>query len=173
MGISFRIFIAIGVIVLAATVVYRGNFILLPPLDDAAIEQEAISEPQKKRGDSMVVRVVDGDTVELANGEHVRLLGIDTDELGEPCFEQAREFLSGSVLDKKVFLEKSTRDRDDYGRLLRYLFVGGTNVNISLVEAGHAEVLLFPDNRLYHDELIEAEERARTSKRGCEWKNQD
>ncbi|GAG14785.1 unnamed protein product, partial [marine sediment metagenome] len=36
-------------------------------------------------GTKMVTRIIDGDTV-IIEGESVRLLGMDTDERGEPCY---------------------------------------------------------------------------------------
>jgi endonuclease YncB( thermonuclease family) len=83
--------------------------------------------------------VVDGDTVDLANGERVRLVGVDTPEVGECGFEEAGAFLERLVLGERVQLTASDEDRDAYGRLLRYVDVGGTDVGLRLIRRGYAE----------------------------------
>ena len=73
-----------------------------------------------------VTRVIDGDTVELNNGEKLRYIGIDAPEKQNPkeCFSgesvQANKDL---VLNKQVRLVKDKTNRDRYGRLLRYVYV--------------------------------------------------
>ena len=86
----------------------------------------------------LVARVIDGDTVELGNGETVRLVGIDTPEVGECGFEAASADLSRLVLGKSVQLARSDEDRDGYGRLLRYVDVAGTDAGLRLIENGRA-----------------------------------
>ena len=86
----------------------------------------------------LVARVVDGDTVELGNGETVRLVGIDTPEVGECGFEAASANLARLVLGKDVQLAKSDEDRDGYGRLLRYVDVAGTDAGLRLIRNGRA-----------------------------------
>ena len=86
----------------------------------------------------LVTRVVDGDTVELGNGETVRLVGIDTPEVGECAFEGAATALERIVLGKRVRLTVSDEDRDSYGRLLRYVDVGRTDAGLRLIEEGLA-----------------------------------
>ena len=54
----------------------------------------------------LVTKVIDGDTIVVEGGYHIRLLGIDTDEKGYPCYEAAKSRLEELVLNKKVKLEK-------------------------------------------------------------------
>lgn len=69
-----------------------------------------------------VSRVIDGDTVEMADGSKVRLAGIDTPERGECGFDEARLALEALVLEKRVALTPSGQeDTDKYGRLIRYV----------------------------------------------------
>ncbi len=73
---------------------------------------------------AMVSRVIDGDTIELQNGLHVRYLGIDTPEtvhpdkpvqpFGPEATTRNKELVEG----KQVYLQKGSRDIDEYGRLL-------------------------------------------------------
>lgn len=86
----------------------------------------------------LVTRVIDGDTVELGNGETVRLVGIDTPEVGQCGYDQAAANLERLVLFKHVRLTISDEYRDHYGRLLRYVDVGNQDAGLRLVENGVA-----------------------------------
>lgn len=86
----------------------------------------------------LVSYVVDGDTIDLANGERVRLVGIDTPEQGECGSDAATAHLAGLVLGERVRLRISDEDRDGYGRLLRYVDVGGVDAGLRQIEAGLA-----------------------------------
>lgn len=87
---------------------------------------------------AVVNRVVDGDTVELASGERVRLLGIDTPERGECHFDTASQAMSGLVLGERVTLTRDGDDRDRYDRLLRYIDIGSTDAGLTLIQEGLA-----------------------------------
>lgn len=89
-----------------------------------------------------VTRVIDGDTIEVelhGEIERVRLLCIDTPERGEPGYAEAAEYLNALVANG-VRLEKDPEHghRDNFGRLLRYVWVGETLVNVEMVRAGHS-----------------------------------
>jgi len=115
---------------------------------------------------ALVVQVIDGDTVELANGEHVRYLGIDTPETGEYYFLEATERNIELVEGKLVELQRGERNEDAYGRLLRYVYVDGTFVNAELVAQGYATSFIFnPDDR-YSQVLVQLEQYAKLKKRG-------
>jgi endonuclease YncB( thermonuclease family) len=73
----------------------------------------------------LCVSVYDGDTLELENGEVVRLIGIDSPEHSDPGGDIARDYLSALVLNRRVILVPGNEERDDYGRLLRYVYVKG------------------------------------------------
>ena len=127
-------------------------------------EQEEFEVIEKET----VARVIDGDTFVLENGERVRLIGIDTPERGEKCFEEAKNRLQELVFDKDVLLYKDQSHRDKYGRLVRFVYVDGVFVNLVLVEEGFAKAFEFaPDNSLAVL-FWEAEERALVGN-GCLW----
>lgn len=122
-----------------------------------------------------VVRVIDGDTIEVEiNGktESVRYIGIDTPETVDPrkpvqCFgveasNKNKELVGG----KMVRLEKDITDRDKYGRLLRYVWLGDTLINQALTEQGFAKSYSYPPDIKYQDKFIEAEREAREDKLG-------
>ncbi|MEF8852199.1 MAG: lamin tail domain-containing protein [Haloarculaceae archaeon] len=114
-----------------------------------------------------VVSVVDGDTIDVAypNGttERVRLLGVDTPEVsaendpaefegvpeteaGRDCLRAAGEGASAAVrqrvADREVTLvvDPAADRRGDFGRLLAYVRVNGTDLNRWLLAEGHARV---------------------------------
>lgn len=119
-----------------------------------------------------VTRVIDGDTIEIEGGERVRYIGIDTPETVDPrkpvqCFgveasRKNKELVEG----KEVRLEKDITDKDKYGRLLRYVWVGDTLINLELVEQGFAYSYSYPPDIKHQDDFVKAEREARDAKRG-------
>jgi len=119
-----------------------------------------------------VTRVVDGDTIEIEGGEKVRYIGIDTPETVDPrkevqCFgpeasKKNKELVEG----KMVRLEKDITDRDKYNRLLRYIYVGDTFINLELVKQGFAYSYSYPPDIKYQDQIVKAQQGAREAKRG-------
>ncbi len=72
-------------------------------------------------GRTRVVAVPDGDSIQLADGRRVRLLGIDAPERGRCLAEEARGELQRRVLGKHVRLKDTVID--DYGRVLSIVIV--------------------------------------------------
>ena len=102
--------------------------------------------------------------------KHIRLLGIDADERGYNCYNDAKKRLEELILNKEVLLEKDKSDKDQYGRLLRYIIFNEKNINLKLVEEGFA-VARFYDDRKYYEDILNAERKARENKIGCKWEN--
>lgn len=88
----------------------------------------------------VVSRVVDGDTVEIASGAHVRIIGIDTPERGACGYDEATAALRRMVEGREVELvdPASVQDRDAYDRLLRFVDVAGRDTGLAQVRAGWA-----------------------------------
>jgi micrococcal nuclease len=92
-----------------------------------------------------VVRVIDGDTL-VARGaggeEHVRLRAINTPERGQAGFEEAtaalREMAASGAAARLEYETPGKLDRDRYGRVLAYVFVGGLNTSVEMVRQGWA-----------------------------------
>lgn len=105
--------------------------------------------------ETKVYKVFDGDTISLKGGERVRLLGIDTPEIGEPFSAEAKRFTRDLVQYQTVRLEFDVRERDTYSRLLAFVYVetddGWVMVNAELVRAGLARLLFIPPNGRYED----------------------
>lgn len=89
---------------------------------------------------AQVAYVVDGDTIRLHSGVYVRLIGIDTPEVGQCGYAAAKRALDrlvGSTV--RLPNPASTDDRDHYGRLLRYVRVGRTDAGLMLIRRGLAD----------------------------------
>ncbi|QIK68546.1 DUF2510 domain-containing protein [Nocardioides sp. HDW12B] len=100
--------------------------------------ERSAKPPVPRQPTFYVSRIIDGDTIELGNGETVRLVGIDTPEVGECGFEAAAANLSNLVLGEMVSLGESDEDRDSYGRLLRYVDLGDMDAGLRLIKNGRA-----------------------------------
>ncbi len=157
-----------------------------PPEQTAAISNSVQSEEVKDTTPSLispstdgervrVVRVIDGDTIDVeidGKIERVRYIGIDTPETVDPrkpvqCFgveasKRNKELVEG----KMVRLEKDITDRDKYNRLLRYVWLGDTLINQTLVEQGYAKSYSYPPDIKYQDKFVAAERKAREDKLG-------
>lgn len=99
-----------------------------------------------------LVRVIDGDTIEVKIGEKlesVRLIGIDAPEMDDETKEKAiesKQYLENLLKKQKVYLEKDETqdDRDVYNRLLRYVYLEDkTLINKEMIEAGMANEYTF------------------------------
>ncbi|MCX6722314.1 MAG: thermonuclease family protein [Candidatus Staskawiczbacteria bacterium] len=119
---------------------------------------------------TIVTKVIDGDTVVVEGGYHVRLLGMDADEKGYPCYDSAKTRIESLILGKQIRLEKDITDLDQYGRCLRYIFVGDTNIDVQLVKEGLAVARFYQPDVKYKAEITAAEKQAETSGVGCKWK---
>ncbi len=118
-----------------------------------------------------ITKVIDGDTVVIEGGDHVRLLGIDADEPGYPCYYEAKNRLESLALNKKVAIEKDKTDKDQYNRLLRYLFLDTENINLQLVKEGLAICRFYEPDIRHKEECAALEKEAEESKIGCKWKS--
>jgi micrococcal nuclease len=110
-----------------------------------------------------VVRVIDGDTIEVnIKGElhKVRYIGMDTPEVGQPGGAEATSANAELVAGKIVQLEKDVSETDRYGRLLRYVWVDGTMVNAALIISGHAQVITYPPDVKYQQDFLELQRQA-------------
>lgn len=100
-----------------------------------------------------VARVVDGDTIDLADGRTVRLVQIDTPEVygGAECGGRAASDAMHALVPAgarvRLVRDPVTDDRDRYGRLLRYVYVGSRNVNVLMVARGHATPYFYDGER--------------------------
>jgi micrococcal nuclease len=130
-------------------------------------------------GLAVVTDVVDGDTIDVEIGgrsERVRLIGIDTPETRKPnspveCYGPEASSFTAALLPAgtEVHLERDVVGRDDYGRLLAYVFFtdargrATTQVNMEIVEQGFARPLTIEPNSIHAREFSAAASRAERS----------
>jgi micrococcal nuclease len=141
----------------------------------AALVATSAAGGSQKTDVGVVASVYDGDTLTLRDGRRVRLLQVDTPELGSgECFSRAGRtaLLRLAPVGKSVVLEIDPRldRRDRYGRQLRYVKRNGVNVNLELVRRGAAAPYFYRGERgRYASALMRAAQGAKASKRGL-WK---
>lgn len=121
---------------------------------------------------AFVMRVIDGDTIEIIlDGEpyNLRYIGIDSPEMGRPFSEEAMEANQNLVENQIVELERDVTDTDQHGRLLRYVYLDdGLFVNAELVRLGVAVALAYPPDTK-HQELINTKEQEAKEARAGLW----
>ncbi len=110
-----------------------------------------------------VTKAVDGDTLNTDMGK-VRLLGINAPERNAYGYDQAKDFLK-LYEDKEVDLIRVNEDKDPYGRLLRYVFFEGKNINELLVKNGFAHTYYYEEDD-FTSKLVRAEREARKKQEG-------
>lgn len=133
--------------------------------------------------EAKVLRVVDGDTIEIDRGkgkEKVRFVLVNTPETVHPkkgaefYGKEASNFTKSQLTDKTVYLQKDTSDTDRYGRLLRYIWIERPSsdnpsneeikskcFNAILLAGGYANVSTFPPDVKYVDLFRKIERQAR------------
>ena len=170
----------IGVMIYAALKNSTGNQVEEQGQTDVSVSAPATSTTQcMAPQEVLATKIVDGDTIIVEGGFNVRLLGIDADERGYPCYESASKRLEELILNKKVRLEKDITDVDQYQRCLRYIFLPAAanamagedeqNVGLQLVKEGLAIARFYEPDVKYKEEIVSAEKIAVDNKVGCKW----
>ena len=123
-----------------------------------------------------VIRVIDGDTVELKNGERLRYNDIDTPETVHPskpveCYgpeasAKNKELVEGET----ILVELGNPEKDRYGRLLGYVYIDDLFVNAELVRGGYAEVNSYGNPGSKIAELINIERDSKLQSTGL-WRS--
>lgn len=120
-----------------------------------------------------VQAVVDGDTVLLRDRRLVRLIGVNSPELGkdgapdEPLAAEARAYLDRLLMNNQVVLVLEQETHDRHGRLLAHLLLpDGRSVQEMLLEQGFASIVAMPPNIGRLDRYRAAQQRARAQRRG-------
>jgi micrococcal nuclease len=123
-----------------------------------------------------ITKVYDGDTITLSTGERVRFLQIDTPELSPAaCYSQEARSALASLLNMPGQLTLKTDPKldkvDRYGRLLRYVFIGKTNINLKLVEIGAAAPYFYKGEKgQFSEQILKAAQTAKSKSIGL-WKS--
>lgn len=125
-----------------------------------------------------VARVIDGETLVLENGEHVRLIGalapraFDSGDVSQPwpVASEAKALLETLVTGRVVQIARSAPQPDRYGRTLANVFVSEAQATLwvqgEMLKAGLARAYTMPGASLCTAELLAHERAAREAKRG-------
>lgn len=120
--------------------------------------------------EALVTHVFDGDTIEVEIDGHayrLRYIGVDSPERDEPFYQEAYEFNKAMVEDKTVILVRDISETDQYGRLLRYVYLSdGTFVNAEVMKQGLARLVTFPPDVAQTESLRELQAYARENRTG-------
>ncbi len=110
-----------------------------------------------------VVRVIDGDTFEIENGERVRMIGINAPELSDIYGIDAKLHLTKLIENENVTLvrDQLTNDKDRYQRLLRYAYFNDEDINKRMIDDGFAFAYLkfkFTKSNEYRNTQLQSKE---------------
>jgi len=114
--------------------------------------------------------VIDGDTIEVVEqgqAYRVRYIGVDTPERDEPFYQEAADANRKLVDQQEVILVRDVSETDQYGRLLRYVFLqNGTFVKAELIAQGYGRVVTFPPDVAQIDLFTQLQREAQQNRRG-------
>lgn len=144
---------------------------IIIPKQVPSIEKILPSKPENKSDSSgeesvLVTRVIDGDTIEVEGDRKVRYIGIDCPEEDQPFSREATAANKKMVEGRIVTLVKDVSDKDVFGRLLRYVYIGDVFVNTKLVEEGLAEATPYPPDLAHEGEFDDLEKKAKDLSKG-------
>ena len=146
----------------------RGSAVAGPPSGQSPAPVASVA------ANATVDRIVDGDTIEVVidgRAERVRLTGIDTPEIAHEAFadrpandaecfgDEATAFVTSLIpVGSPVRLERDVVGRDDYGRLLAYVYRAsdGVFVNYEIVRQGYARPLSIAPNTAHRELMVQA-----------------
>jgi endonuclease YncB( thermonuclease family) len=128
---------------------------------------------------SKVVKVIDGDSLELTGGRIVLLSEVLAPRLASarapqskpsPGAVEAKIALEALTLNKEISFPASSTAKDKKGRLIAHVFSGNEWVQGALVDRGLVRVSTWPDNHACAQALLTRERAARLAKKGI-WAN--
>ncbi len=164
----------IGVVLIVAVlavVAYFGVSQAIAPAAAPAGSAGSTSGIPASATEAVVEYVHDGDTLFLNDGRKVRMLGINTPEIGDnlECWGNEATAALRSLLPAgtHVWVEEDVEPLDQYGRSLLFVYTdAGLNVNLELLREGAAQVEMYKPNVLHRDEVYAAQDAARAANAG-------
>lgn len=156
--------LGIAVVLGLATLGHESDSTSVPPTpSEPGIPEEATP--------AIVNYVHDGDTLFLDDGRKVRMLGIDTPEIGAKlaCYGPEATDILRQLLPEgtMVWVLSDVEPTDQYGRSLLFIYTeDGTNVSLEMLERGAARVEMYAPNLLFESEIHAAEQAARDADLG-------
>ena len=150
MKTSFLILIFLAVVAMGYVLFVHYNDYTNPQENFLAQHPQIAEVVHKEAGERAVVEhVIDGDTFVVTlnqKREKVRLIGINTPEVGQCYATEATNRLKELVLGKEVVLVEEVTSRDAYARMLRDVYVNGIFVNEILQREGFSRVMAITPN---------------------------
>lgn len=127
--------------------------------------------------DIVVEKVIDADTIELADGRRLKLIGVElpktqAHKAASQSLQtfQYYQFLKEMIEGKKINIELDVEKYDQYGRLLAYVYLSdGTFVNAEVLRRGYGQPRVESTNTRYKDTFFRLYKEAKDNKRGL-WK---
>lgn len=117
-----------------------------------------------------VMKIIDGDTIEIKGGERVRYIGIDTPEVDQIFYQEAKDRNRELIDGKKVRLVLcKSQPRDKYGRFLAWVYVDDVLVNAVLIKEGYAKTLTIPPCGIEKEDEFKNYEKEAVQKRLGLW----
>jgi micrococcal nuclease len=169
-GKRLKLFIILGVI-LVLLAIFLSRMALSGLGEHLLSGQQTAAEISEDIESPIVTKVLDGDTVEIADGRRIRYIGINAPPKDKCFAAQATAENSQLVLGKTIRLEKDTSNRDRSGHLLRYVYVEDATgqeifLNDYLVRQGFARVLSTPPDLRFERQFNAAADEAKFQRRG-------
>jgi len=149
-------------------------FIIIIIIFIQASEGEFVEDDNeiKKPTINTVTHIVDGDTFDIASGERIRMIGIDTPERGEFFYKEASVRLGELIDGKEVVLINDISKTDRYGRLLKHVYYGDVWINKQMIDEGFAKLVTFPPDVSHVEVFEQSQQEARKAGVGM-WVNRD
>jgi len=98
----------------------------------------------KSEKSQTAITIIDGDTFETLDGETIRLLCVDTPELGTTGSEEAKSYLSNLILGKDISIERAEK-KDKYNRTLAWITQDNVLINKEIVDNGFGSLFEYED----------------------------
>ena len=138
----------------------------------AALASAAPSHAAMRTVTGTVTKISDGDTIQVVTPEQtklkIRLYGIDAAEMPGTGTQRyapdARKALEGKIKGRQVKLE--IIDVDKYRRLVSIVWLDGRNINLEMIQEGHAEAFVEYLKPPYREQFLKAEREARGARLG-------
>ena len=158
------ILIILGILVL---------IVLFLPNQDNRIKQKTeesstIEVSKNIEGNFFTVNeIIDGDTFYIEGKNKIRLICVNTPEINEKGYQEAKEYLQNLILYKNVNLTKDISETDIYNRLLRYAYTeDGIFINELIVKNGYGKAYPYSPDNLLCPQIERAESYAKSNKLG-------
>jgi micrococcal nuclease len=176
-----------GIPIITATIIIMViSFLIYLPIRSGVISdfmgrttaQQKIRSGDLPENTYPVIKVVDGDTIDVLIDNQkvrVRLLGINSPESVDPrrpveCFgKESKKFLESIIAGQvvKLVTDPAKPNTDEYGRLLRYVYLGNQSVNQTMIDEGYAyEYTYHDEDYLFQDNFKQSEQTARSEEKG-------